>query len=104
MRCSSPEEAGAPAVLQLGSFRPNPFSGRGELGYGLPRAGRARLLVYDLQGGRVATVVDRVETAGWHSAAWGGRDARGRTVASGTYFARLEVAGAMQMRKMVVAR
>ncbi len=85
-------------------MRPNPIGGRGELVYGLPRAGRVRLVVYDLQGRRVATVVDRVEAAGWHSATWDGRDAWGRTVASGTYFARLEAARAVETRKIVVAR
>ncbi len=99
-----PESRGAPAVLGLEPARPNPFGARGELSYGLPHPGRVRLVVYDLQGRRVATVVDRDEPAGWRLAAWDGHDAFGRPVASGTYFVRLEAAGAVEVRKLVIAR
>src|SRR5206468_9432211 len=62
---SVPEGRGAPAVLRLEPARPNPFGSHAELGYGLPRGGRARLDVYDVRGRRVASVVDRVDIAGW---------------------------------------
>ncbi len=74
------------------------------LRYGLPVSGHARLGVYDLRGRRVATVVDRVQPAGGHSAVWDGKGVAGRPVASGMYFARLEAAGATQVQKIIVVR
>jgi len=96
---------GVPRVTSLDAARPNPFGERLVLHYGLPVSSHVRLSVYDLAGRRVATVVDGVQPAGWHSAVWNGNDVAGRLVASGMYFARLEAAGgATQVRKIVVAR
>jgi hypothetical protein len=99
-----PQGQGAPRAVRLEPVRPNPFGGRGELIFGLPAAGRARLTVYDLQGRLVAVVLDRVEPGGWRSVVWDGRNSAGRPVASGAYFARLEVGSTVEVRKIVVAR
>ena len=101
---SVPAGRGAPAVLRLESARPNPFGGHAEFTYGLPRGGRVRLAVYDVQGRRVASVVDQFGGSGWRSVVWDGRDMAGREVGSGTYFLRLEYGGEVQVRKVVLAR
>lgn len=95
---------GAPRVATLKAAWPNPFAKQVALQYGLPAATRVRLSIHDLQGRRVATVIDGVQPAGWSSAVWDGHDAGGRPVASGMYFARLEAGRAVQMRKIIVAR
>jgi flagellar hook assembly protein FlgD len=60
----------------------------------IPRnAGNAavRLNIFDVTGRLVRTLVDgKVMEAGPHTTLWDGRDVAGRTVASGTYFARME--------------
>jgi hypothetical protein len=43
-------------------------------------------------------------TAGEHVARWDGRNARGLPAATGIYFARLEAAGTMETRKMVLLK
>ena len=54
---------------------------------------RAELVIYDLQGRAVITLVNERLTAGTHGYVWYGHDASGRQVSSGVYFAGLKIAG-----------
>ncbi len=83
---------------------PNPFGGRTILDYRLPRAGRVNLEVFDVRGRRVATLVDEVEAPGEHRVSWTGRDNHGSSLASGTYFARLQIPGTVQTRRITLMR
>jgi hypothetical protein len=94
----------APRAVSLAPVRPNPLAATGQFTFGLPHAGRVILAVYDLRGRLVTKLIDRTEPAGWRSVTWNGRDGNGRSVASGTYFARLEIDGNVRVQKMVVAR
>jgi hypothetical protein len=96
--------AGAPRAIALESARPNPFFERVAMRFGVPASGPVKLSVYDLQGRKVADIVDRTESAGWRDVEWNGRDNRGRPVASGSYFARLESTGTIRTTKIILAR
>jgi len=91
-------------VARLGANRPNPFNPATTIPYELPRAGRARLALYDAAGRLVRTLVDAEVAAGAHAPRWDGRDEAGRPVGSGAYFARLTFAGASQTRSLLLAR
>ena len=99
-----PAGAGAPQALRLDPVYPNPFGARAYLNFALPGGGAAKLTIFTVSGRKVATIVDQTLPSGWRSVAWDGTDASGRPVASGTYFAKLESAGQVQIRKVVVAR
>lgn len=95
----------APAATRLAGAAPNPFNPRTTVAYELAVPGRVRLTVYDLTGARVADLVDAAELPGHHRAVWTGRDAAGRAVASGVYFARLTVDGkAVGVRKLALLK
>jgi len=68
---------------------PNPFNPMTSVRYEIGRSGPVQLVVYGLDGRRVATLVDEVQAAGAHTATWAGLDDRGRSVASGVYLCRL---------------
>jgi hypothetical protein len=79
----------APRPLTLSSW-PNPFNPQTTIRYVLPAAGRVSLRVYDLAGRVVRTLVAGVvQPVGAHEIAWDGRDARGRSLASGSYICRI---------------
>jgi hypothetical protein len=92
------------AALRLEPNFPNPFNPRTTLQYVLPRAGRVRLTVEDVRGGRVATLVEREQATGGHEVAWDGRDAGGQPVASGVYVVSLESDGQTRTRRIVLAK
>jgi hypothetical protein len=69
---------------------PNPFNPTTRIGYELPRESWVTLVVYDVLGRRVATLVDRMQTAGYHDIEWHGTDRNGLPVTSGLYLGRFE--------------
>lgn len=84
---------------------PNPFNPVTAIQYDVPaRGGWVTLRIYDVSGRLLATLVDGEETAGVKRVTWNGTDTRGRKVASGIYFYRLEAPGFMQTRKMVLVQ
>ncbi|HKQ19535.1 MAG TPA: FlgD immunoglobulin-like domain containing protein [Candidatus Eisenbacteria bacterium] len=101
---SIPPGAGAPNVIRLNPITPNPIGNSAGIRYGVPNTGNVRFTIFDARGRLVTVLVRRVQEVGWHEVSWDGRDARGRLVSSGVYFAQLEMQGSRVARKLVVAR
>ncbi len=94
-------------ALTLGPNRPNPFNPRTVIPYELPAAReptRVRLLILDVAGRVVRTLVDDRQGGGMYRVEWEGRDDRGEAVASGVYFSVLDVDGERRMQKMVLLK
>lgn len=72
--------------------------------FALRSEGRARVTLYDASGRRVRGLVDGVLSGGSHAVRWDARDDRGRAVASGIYFARLEAGERRVDSKVVLIR
>ena len=73
---------------------PNPFNPRTEIRFSVARPGQVQVIVFDVRGRRVTTVVDEfVEQSGLVARVWTGVDDAGRGVASGVYFVRMWVDG-----------
>jgi flagellar hook assembly protein FlgD len=83
---------------------PNPFNPSTALRFDLPEAGAVRLSVYDVGGRLIKDLADGAYPAGSHAVIWDGRDAAGRAVASGSYFARLQAGGRQTTVRMSLVR
>jgi hypothetical protein len=94
----------APARTTLLSPWPNPARGEATLAFALARAGDAELTLYSVDGRRVRTVARGAATAGIHRFTWTGDDDRGRALAPGVYWARLEADGLRFTRRVVLLR
>lgn len=90
--------------LTLHQNTPNPFNPSTRIRYYLPEKCRVALDVYAMSGALVARLVQGDLNAGSHTAAWEGRDGRGRPVSSGVYFCRLRAGKTEISRKLVLAR
>jgi hypothetical protein len=93
-----------PSVFALLAAAPNPTTGNTTIGFALPRACNVRLDLFDITGRCVRTLADWAMPAGTNQVVWDGRDAKGRPVASGVYFYRLEAEGFTAARRLVLAR
>jgi hypothetical protein len=95
----------APFVNSLGQNRPNPFNPETAIPFGLATPGRVTIRIYDIAGRLVRTLVDGVETPGFHIARWNGRSDDGIATASGVYFYRIEYPdGGVSSKKMILLR
>ena len=68
---------------------PNPFNPSTTVRFDLPESGAVRLVVYDVTGRLVRTLLHGHVAAGAHSVVWDGLDTGGRSAASGVYVVRL---------------
>jgi hypothetical protein len=74
-----------PKVFGLAQNYPNPFNPSTVVAYQLPVESKVKIVVYDIVGQVVATLVDGVVSAGYQESVW-----RADHLASGVYFYRME--------------
>jgi hypothetical protein len=89
-----------PRVLTLGSPRPNPSRRTAQLSYGLPKAGRVSIRLYDAAGRQCAILEEADRPAGWHHLTWDGTS-RGRKLPCGVYFIQLATDSSRMQKKLV---
>jgi len=83
---------------------PNPFNPSTKIYYGLPEAARVKLLIYNLRGELVRTLVNEEQQPGHLIATWDGLSDSGHRVPSGVYIYRLEANNFRQVKKMLFAK
>jgi hypothetical protein len=88
----------------LAQNSPNPFNPSTRIEYTLASRARAVIEVFDAAGAVVTRLDEGEKPAGAYSTVWNGRDARGRSVASGVYFYRLAGMPDVAARKMVLLK
>jgi hypothetical protein len=94
-----------PTAFALPGAHPNPFLSSTEIRYDVPASGRrVSLVLYNVNGQRVRTLVEEVVPAGRHAARWDGTDDEGRRLPAGVYFARLESERVRLNRKVTLLR
>jgi hypothetical protein len=88
-----------PSRYLLSQNFPNPFNPSTRLTYELPGEGKVQLIVYDLLGRAVATLVNDTRQAGRHTL-----DFTPANLSSGVYFCRLQAGGYVKTMKMMYVR
>jgi hypothetical protein len=94
-----PVSSVVPEQISLSQNYPNPFNPSTRIEFSLPNRGWARVAVYDLIGRHVATLAEGTMNPGVYAA-----DFSGEGLTSGVYIVRLETAGTMQSRRMILLK
>jgi hypothetical protein len=102
----SPTTASPTAAVRghLSPATPNPFNPTTTIRYSLPRASNVELVIFDLAGRPVRTLVRGFLRDGEYEVTWNGRNDEGVAVASGVYHYRLTAKGLDESRPMVLLR
>ncbi len=93
-----------PDVFALDAPYPNPFVYETVFPYAVPEPSPVRMTLFNVMGQVVAELLDTDVSAGRGQVRWDGRDAQGRSVGSGVYFARMQAGAFVQTRKVMVQR
>jgi murein DD-endopeptidase MepM/ murein hydrolase activator NlpD len=100
----SSEKGTAPTAYMLSQNYPNPFNPETEISFSLPERTQVSLIIYNILGKKVMTLVNETRDAGTYNVRWNGKDEAGNALASGIYFCRLKTESFEKTMKMVMMK
>jgi flagellar hook assembly protein FlgD len=93
-----------PRVFELSNNYPNPFNPSTKIQFAVPHEQNIALIIYNLLGQRIRTLVQGVYAPGQYTVTWDGKDQVGRTLESGVYIYRLETGSIALVKKMLMLK
>ena len=94
-------EASMPGSYSLLQNYPNPFNSTTTLRYDLAGHSNVNIIIYDMLGREVKTLINQTQDAGFKSIQWDGTNDYGKQVSAGVYLYRIQTGEYMQTKKMV---
>jgi hypothetical protein len=88
-----------PINFEINRIYPNPFNPTTTIRYGLNHNANIQVLIYDIQGRVITTLIDGFQTAGYHSIIW---DAS--KFSSGIYFLNMSAGEFAETKKLVLIK
>ena len=98
------EKTPLPQSFVLHQNYPNPFNPSTTIRFDLPADADVSLVIYNLLGRKVRTLVRGEVVSGTHEVVWDTMDETGSPVPSGIYFVRMATAGRSMIKKAVLLR
>ncbi len=90
---------GIPATFDLLQNFPNPFNPRTTIRYSVPRQSHVTIVIFNVLGQKIATLLDGVVSPGKHTITW---DAA--SISSGAYFCRMNAPGFSETTKLMLLK
>jgi hypothetical protein len=78
-----------PAEFALGQNYPNPFNPTTRMKIAVPQTAAVEVVVYDILGRKVRTLINEERSAGYHMVEWNGLNDQDMPVGTGVYFVRM---------------
>jgi hypothetical protein len=86
---SDPSAGNIPVEYVLMQNYPNPFNPATTIRYGIPKAEKVAVVIFNILGQKVRTLVSGKQEPGYYTLTWDSRDDFGNPVSSGLYFLRV---------------
>ena len=89
-----------PEKFALHQNYPNPFNPTTNIQFDLPKAVDVKLVIYDIMGRKITTLVNTHMEAGYKNIVWNGTNDYGKTISSGIYIYRIIAGNNIETMKM----
>ena len=93
-----------PTAYKLAQNYPNPFNMETEIIYQLPDEARVKVIIYNISGQKIRTLVDSNMNAGVHIVRWDGKNDSGDDMVSGIYVFKMETNNIILSKKMILMK
>ena len=98
------EDGNLPTEYSLGQNYPNPFNPSTTISYTLPKSSRVTMMIFDLLGTPVKTIVNDMQDAGSYKIVWNATNDAGVQVPSGNYIIKIVAGDFTSTRKMTLLK
>jgi len=93
-----------PATYNIHQNYPNPFNPVTTLRYDLPEQANVNIIIYDMLGRQVRTLLNQTQDAGYRSVIWNATNDYGNPVSAGVYLYKIQAGEFVQTKKMVLLK
>ena len=83
---------------------PNPFQVFTTIEYEVPTTEKVKIVVYNIRGQAIKTLVNQEISAGYHTVLWDGTNDQGTYVSAGVYFYTIHRGVHRQTKKMILLK
>ena len=94
----------SPSVFSLGQNYPNPFNPTTQIKYELASDEFVNLIIYDLNGRHIKSLINKNQSAGYHSLRWDATNNIGEAVSAGMYIYTIQAGEYRATKKMVLLK
>ena len=100
---TSEVNVGVPDKYDMSQNYPNPFNPSTKINYDLPVDGKVSIVLYDISGRQIASLVNEIKTAGYYTVQFNASTTAGG-LSSGTYFYRISANDFVSTKKMILIK
>ena len=93
-----------PLVSEVFQNYPNPFNPTTTIKYAIAEASNVSIVIYNIKGEKVKTLVREFQEPHFYQAVWNGKDDAGKPVASGVYFYLTRIGNYRSCNKMLLIK
>ena len=95
---------GPPLKFLISRNYPNPFNGITHIDYQVPVNNHISIIIYDIMGREIKTLMDQVQIKGMHTVDWNGKSEYGEFIGNGVYFLQFTSNDFIDKKKMIFLR
>ncbi|MCJ7508475.1 MAG: C25 family cysteine peptidase [candidate division Zixibacteria bacterium] len=98
------QKTNLPSEFGLAQNYPNPFNIESNIEYSLPKNCQVKLVIYNILGQKIKTLVNEEQKAGHQRISWDGKNDRGEIVSSGIYFYKIRAGNFIETKRMMLLK